>query len=154
VGGGSVGVGFHGGHGAGSDSSSPGLLGGVAELLGLGSLVSCGAGWLGAVVPGSDAGGVPGSVDRGGACEGRVGDGSVGAGSRSIFRSGSLPAERSERELSGRAGSTVSAFDHGPAWPFELARTWITWTDMESLNQLTEATTLPVSSTSNPFSRT
>jgi hypothetical protein len=130
----------------------------VAESLGRGPSV---AGPLGAGVRGSAAGGVAGAVVRGGAWDGRVGDGSgsdgsasVGAGSRSVRCRVSRAAERSEGEPSVRDGSTVSALDHGPALPFWLARTWITWTDMVSLNQRTEATTLPVSRTSNPFSRT
>ncbi|GAB3742855.1 hypothetical protein [Microlunatus parietis] len=57
-------------------------------------------------------------------------------------------------DFSGRSGSTIRAFDQGPALPLRVARTWITWTVMSSLNQRTEATTLPVSSTSKPFSRT
>lgn len=168
VGGGWVGVGPHGGQGSGSVSSSgDGLTGGGAELDG-GGLCSLGpddGGPEGAGPVGSSD--VPGPVVDGrgellggwagsdGGTGGRV-DELLGRGCRldvgwpdGSWRPGSLGLD-----FSGRSGSTIRAFDHGPDLPLRVARTWITWTFMSSLNQRTEATTLPVSSTSKPFSRT
>lgn len=154
-----VGVGRQGGHAGGLVVSGAGA-GGVDEgssdgsevpgSLGAGDSGSDGAGELGPV--GCDGSGPLGGAD----CRGFDGCGPEGEESSGSF-SRSDPSggcDEAGRVFSGRVGFTTSAFDHGPAVSFRVARTWITCIAMSSLNQRTDATTLLVSRTSNPFSRT